>query len=231
MMEIQLPIRLITIPNTDVKMERLFLKSFYHHTMFGFYSESLFDRQYSELELSQEVVRLLLKYKCKDLLDIIKEDASFFSIDKSDIPQFSDLNKAFYNVPYGLVNSGIEGVGYAQMGYLLREDNRKEAADRKYGENQMKTAEQMGLCKIVKYKAYPTVLGKLLVVLSENERQILLPKLCLYIPFVQNYYLSGEDDVYLNKQLNILSQSTCNRRRPNVNTLIQIINKAIEDGI
>lgn len=231
MMEMQLPIRLISIPNVDMKMERLFLKSFYHHTMFDLSSESLFDRHYSELELSQEVVRLLLKYKCKDLLDIIKEDASIYSIDKSDIPQFSDLNKAFYNVPYGLVYSGIDGVGYAQMGYILREDKRKEVADRKYGENQMKTAEQLGLCKIVKYKAYPTMLGRILVVLSENERQNLLPKLCLYIPFVQNYYLSGEDEDYLNKQLGILSQSTCNRRRPNVNMLIQIINKATKDGI
>lgn len=221
----------ICIPIENEQLERLFLKSFYHHHLFDGLSDLSKLCCYSERDLSNEVLRLLSKYSCKDIISIIKEDSELYPIDKGDIPQFSDLGIAFYNVPYILLNCGIDGVGYAQMGYTLRQKRRSEVADRKYGENHIKTAAQLGLCKIWNYKSYPTELGKLITTLEEKERQSVLPKLCLYIPFIQNYYVADANEDFLNKQLSILSPSTINRRRPNINTLIQTINKAVKDGI
>ena len=221
----------ICLPIEDNNSERFLLKSFYHHKLFKRHADFTNDCPYSEHDLSKELIRLLLKYHCEDLLKIVLEDGELFPIDKKDIPQFSDLRRAFFNVPYILMNCGINGVGYAQMGYILRERQRSEVADKKYGENHIKTAEQLGLCYVEGYKSYLTDLGKISVSLSEKEKELLLPKLCLYIPFIQNYFLSCQDDIFLNKQFSILSPSTIGRRRPNVNTLIRIINKAIEDGI
>ena len=221
----------ICLPIENGDSERFLLKSFYHHKLFISSADFTKDCPYSEYDLSKELLRLLLKYPCKDLMEIILEDRELFPIGKKDVPQFSDLRKAFYNVPYILMNCGIDGVGYAQMGYILREKQRSDVADKKYGENHIKTAEQLGLCYVKGYKSYLTDLGKISVSLPEKEKELLLPRLCLYIPFIQNYFLSGQDDEFLNKQFSILSPSTIGRRRPNVNTLIRIINKAIEDGI
>jgi hypothetical protein len=119
-------------------------------------------------------------------------------------------------------------VDYSKMGYMLRDEKRKDVADKKYGENHMKTAAQLGLCRFEKCRANVNALGSLFIKLSEADRRNILPKLCLYIPFIQNYFMAGATDEVRDEILSILSPSTQARRRSNVNTIIQTIKDSIE---
>lgn len=198
--------------------ETALLKAFYTHA-----DDTLInDENKCDILLS-----VLDKYTCKEILEIIRTEASLFSIDKKDIPQFSSFKDAYYNVPFILANCGLQNIGYDRMGYMLRNDKRKKIADKKYGENHMKTAAQMGLCSFNKCRANANVLGNKFIKLSERNRKGLIPKLCLYIPFIQNYFILGGTDEVREQLLNILSTTTQTRRRSNVNTIIETIKNAL----
>lgn len=199
--------------------ERALLKAFYSHADVGMLEDE---------EKSQILLTVLNKYKCSDILHIIGDGFKPFDIDKKDISQFSDFKDAYYSVPLKLKNCGIKNVDYSKMGYLLQKERRKDVADKKYGENHMKTCAQLGLCHFEKCKANPNALGNLFVKLSERDRDNILPKLCLYIPYIQNYFMEGATNEVRDSILSILSKTTQVRRRSNVNTIIQTVKDAID---
>lgn len=174
------------------------------------------------------LLEVLKKYKCSDILKIIKEGFEPAKIAKKDISQFSDFKDAYYTVPYMLKNCGLKDVDYSKMGYMLRDEKRKDVADKKYGENHMKTAAQLGLCRFEKCRGNANAFGCCFVELSEVDRRNILPKLCLYIPFIQNYFMAGATDEVRDEILSILSHSTQVRRRSNVNTIIHTIKESID---
>nr|WP_288281954.1 hypothetical protein [uncultured Prevotella sp.] len=182
------------------------------------------------IKLAEKLITVLLQTKTETIVSLICNIKNSFEITKKDVPQFSDIN-IVAKVPFILKNCGIEGVNYAQMGYMVRRDRRNTIADRKYGENHIKTACQMSLCKMVGYKAYSNEIGNIFSTLSDTDKSIVFPKLCLSIPFIQNYFVNGCSSSFLEQQMNILSESTKGRRRSNVNSLITIINEAIKNGI
>lgn len=200
--------------------EKVLLKAFYAHLDEGILGDE---------EKSKILLEVLKKYKCSDILSIIEDGFTPASVDKKDISQFSDFKDAYYYVPYLLHNCGMTDIDYSKMGYLLREEKRKEVADKKYGENHMKTAAQLGLCRFEKCRANSNALGTLFIKLNEKTRQVILPKLCLYIPYIQNYFMAGATDSVRDEMLSILSKTTQARRRSNVNTIIQTVKDSIED--
>ncbi len=200
--------------------EQALLKTFYTHV-----DDSLIE---DEAKASL-LIEIFKKYKCSDILKIIADDFVQPKFDKKDISQFSDFKDAYYTVPFLLQNCGLIDVDYSQMGYMLRDEKRNDVADKKYGENHMKTAAQLGLCRFKKCRANSNALGKLFVKLSESERKNILPKICLYIPYIQYYFMLGATDGVREEILSILSPTTQNRRRTNVNTIIQTIKEALED--
>ncbi len=199
--------------------ERVLLKAFYTHA-----DDSLLEME----EKTSLLIQVLQKYKCSEILEIIKDGFVPNKIDKKDISQFSDFKDAYYTVPYILKNCGITDVDYSRMGYMMRDEKRNDVADKKYGENHMKTSAQLGLCQFKKCRANTNMLGNLFVKLSKSERKKILPKLCLYIPYIQNYFMEGATDEVREDILSILSLTTRNRRRPNVNTIIQTVKDALE---
>lgn len=199
--------------------ERVLLKAFYTHA-----DDSLLEIE----EKSALLIKTLQKYKCFEILEIIRDGFAPNKIDKKDISQFSDFKDAYYTVPYILKNCGITDVDYSKMGYMMRDEKRNDVADKKYGENHMKTSAQLGLCQFKKCRANTNTLGNLFVKLGESERKRILPKLCLYIPYIQNYFMEGATEEVRENILSILSLTTRNRRRPNVNTIIQTVKDALE---
>jgi hypothetical protein len=202
--------------------ERALLKVFYTHTDASF----LEDEKKSVL-----LLEVLKKHKCSEILKIIEDDFEPTKVAKKDISQFSDFKDAYYTVPFMLQNCGLKDVDYSKMGYILREEKRKDIADKKYGENHMKTAAQLGLCKFEKCRGNMNALGSCFVKLSEADRRNILPKLCLHIPFIQNYFMAGATDEVRDEILSILSHTTQVRRRSNVNTIIQTIKESIDDEL
>lgn len=199
--------------------ERVLLKAFYTHA-----DENLLEDE----KKSAILLEVLKKYKCSEILDIIKDGFVPAKVEKKDISQFSDFKDVYYTIPYLLHNCGIKDVDYSKMGFLMRDEKRKEVADKKYGENHMKTAAQMGLCRFGKCRANENALGANFIKLKESERNNIVPKLCLYIPYIQNYFMAGATDEVRDEMLGILSKTTQVRRRSNVNTIIQSVKDSIE---
>lgn|SRR5574344_65896 len=198
--------------------ENALLKAYYTHA-----DDDLINNQ-TKCEL---LLKVLQRHSCAEILNLLHEESAMFEIDKKDIPQFSDFKDAYYKVPFILANCGVQDVDYLKMGYMLRSEKRKEVADKKYGENHIKTAAQMGLCSFAKCRANTNTLGNLFIKLSEAEREDLLPKICLYISFIHNYFKRGGTDEVREDMLSVLSVTTQNRRRSNVNTIIETIKNAL----
>src|SRR5574344_456565 len=199
--------------------ERVLLKAFYTH------SDTSIIEDKSKSELLLEVLK---KYKCSEILKIISNDFKPFTIDIKDISQFSDFSDAYYMVPYLLAYCGKKDVDYEFMGSMLRENKRNAVADKKYGENHIKTAAQMGLCSFSRCRGNANELGNAFIKLSDTERKKMLPKICLYIPYIQNYFMKGANNIIREEILCILSVTTQNLRRSNVNTIIEIIKDSID---
>ena len=199
--------------------ERVLLKAFYTHA-----DDSLLE----DNGKSQILLEVLKRYKCSEILDLIRDGFTMHKISKADPSQFSDFTVAYHKVPYLLANCGMKDVDYSQMGFMLRSEKRKEVADKKYGENHIKTAAQLGLCKLSKCRANANALGSNFVKLSEAEMKSLIPKICIYIPFVQNYFMSGANDEYIEEILSVLSKTTQIRRRSNVKRILETVKESIE---
>ena len=199
--------------------EHVLLKAYYTHA-----DDSLIE----DPEKCKVLLEVLKKTRCSEILGIISDGFKPYHYEKKDITQFSDFKDAYYMVPYLLANCGCKDVGYEKMGYMLRQDKRNAVADKKYGENHMKTAAQLGLCKFVKSYANANAFGKAFVELSENDRRKVLPKICLYIPYIQNYFMAGATEKVREEILSILSETTQIRRRPNINKIIDTIKESID---
>ena len=178
--------------------------------------------------LCNNVIDALNRYSLSTLVDIIKVSHQPFEIRPCDISQFSDFNVCAYKTPYLIFAADLKDISYRQMGFILLQSPKKEAAYKKYGENHAKTAAQIGLCAINKGKINISCMGVAFLKLSEESQQEIIPKLLLYIPLIQNYFTANKDRRLIEKYLSQLSLSTQKRRISNINTLITIVERALK---
>lgn len=176
------------------------------------------------MELCENILSCLLNVDCEEIIRVIKNIELIFEISHGDVPQFSSLEDCFYKVPYLVKDCGIEDLTFTQLGYMLRTKPRKESADMKYGENQSKTAAQMGLCSIKKARIYPSYLGVSFCKLDKDSQIRLLPKLILFIPYIFNQYVINAKYEDIIDSVSFLSQSTQKRRLTNIWSLINQVN-------
>ena len=112
------------------------------------------------MDLCEDIFSCLLNVECNEIVRLIQQMGVSFEISHGDVPQFSSLEDCVCKVPLLVKDCGIEDLTYTQIGFMLRTKPRKEGADMKYGENQSKTAAQMGLCSIKNARIYPSYLGR-----------------------------------------------------------------------
>ena len=177
------------------------------------------------MHLCSDIVKCLNMFSLEEIVEIIKPLHIPFPIEQADIPQFSDFNLAVFRTPYLAYASNCYNIPYKNMGYMLLQGARKDMAYQKYGENQSKTAAMLGLCSVMKGKVNVSYMGVYFCNLSEEDQKILLPKLLVYVPIVQNYLLAGRDEKLLDEYLSLLADTTRKRRVGNLNTMIQIVEK------
>lgn len=175
----------------------------------------------NDIESCRELMALFLTTTTRDVLDILLHDFHSWQIQCSDIPQYSNFDVAILRVPQILAVKE-DGVDFVQMGFMLDSAMKKTEANMKYGENHAKTASLLALSSIVNSKVYPSLLAKEWNVLSDKQKKVVLPKLCLYCKLFQNYYALGANEEILIKLMSCLSESTLKRRKSNC---IQIISK------
>lgn len=177
--------------------------------------------------LCEDIVSCLLEVECWEIIHAIHKTGMVFDISYGDVPQFSSLEDCVYKVPLLVRDCGIDELTYTQIGFMLRTRPRKEGADMKYGENQSKTAAQMGLCSISNARIYPSYLGLSFCNLDEETQKKLLPKLILFIPYILNQFTTNARYEDIIASVAFLSNSTQKRRLSNIWSLISQVNKVL----
>ena len=179
------------------------------------------------MSLCEDVISCLLNVECEEIVHIIQKIGYVFEISHGDVPQFSSLDDSVFKVPLLVKDCGIDDPNYTQLGFMLRTKPRKEGADTKYGENQSKTAAQMGLCSIKRARIHPSYLGVAFCNLDKVSQMKLLPRLVLFIPYIFNQFATKAkyDDIIAS--VSFLSQSTQKRRLTNIWSLINQVNKVL----
>jgi len=177
--------------------------------------------------LCEDLISCLLEVECEEIIHVIQKTGITFDISHGDVPQFSSLDDCVYKVPILVKDCGIDELTYSQVGFMLRTKPRKEGADMKYGENQSKTAAQMGLCSIINARIYPSHLGVAFCNLDKEKQMRLLPKLVLFIPYIYNQFAISAKYEDIIASISFLSQSTQKRRLTNIWSLISQVNKVL----
>lgn len=188
-------------------------------------------------EMAKVVGETLLAMSLEEIVNALREATSYERINAENIPQFSNIEDALINVPeiLSVFMGSNDALNFEKIGFYL-ERKEKDAkfisnvAKTKYGENHAKTAALLDLAVVSKtdIRAGVTLseFGKFYVTLDKETQKKLALKLCLRIPIVQNYFLSGRNMSQMDKDLKVLSRSTQKRRRSN----IVIVIRSIEEG-
>lgn len=218
---------------TDEEKEKSLLKQFYQGKDFLLEEEKLIQNGTTcGAIIGPTIISILEKYSCHELIEIIAEDFTPHQIFKKDVCQFSDFDVCYYKAVHVAIASGFKGISFEKMGFLLRTSPRNSVADKKYGENQGKTAVQLGLLTNKNSTDFwPSPLGKAFDVISKDRKDSLKAKLCLHIPIIQNYFVLGQDESLMEQYIGLLAKSTQGRRKGNVRLLINIVKKYLEDEL
>lgn len=177
--------------------------------------------------LCEDIFTCLLNVECEEIIRVIQKIGLLFEISHGDVPQFSSLDDCVYKVPLLVKDCGIDELSYTQLGFMLRTKPRKEGADTKYGENQSKTAAQMGLCSINNARIHPSYFGVAYCNLDKESQMNLLPKLILFIPYIFNQFATNAKYEDIIASVSFLSPSTQKRRLTNIWSLIAQVNKVL----
>lgn len=183
-------------------------------------------------EAAKKLCEIILGYSVDDIIKQISNSDNLEPVKKDNIPQYSSLTNAVFKVPKILGDLSDEILDYQTLGGYLKKDDENckintSVAKKKYGENHSKTAALMDLALVTKTNSRANVtiseFGKYYIKLDEETKNQLAIRLLLRIPIIQRYFLNGQKKEMLEEDLKILSKSTLNRRRSNVENMIRSI--------
>lgn len=174
----------------------------------------------------------------KEILEFIGSSDEREEVTQENIPQFSTIELAFYNVTDILRDYGKE-VTFEEMGGYLSHNQpgfkHTEVAHIKYGENHTKLAALLDLVRIVKtngrYVIELSEFGKVYSRLPRERQKRIIYKLHFRIPFIQNYFLSGCREEIIDRDLMILAKTTQKRRGNYAKSMARSIQEALNSGV
>ena len=180
-------------------------------------------------------VKSLISIPYADFIKHIKENHKKPSPNDSGITQFSSFSSCEIEMCNALLWANNPGLQFLEIGQLFPEkvSSKKTAAYRKFGENQIKTATQLGLTFEYYDHWYLGCLGYLYPTLNDEEKQSLLARTITRNDFYSLLLINVIDhNIVISDYLNHLSNTTQKRREGNVLMMIQIcINECIRSGI
>ncbi len=186
--------------------------------------------EYSYVFPTEEVlqyVQLVNAISIDSFLYSIMENKFNFQITAKDVFQFSNIHSATIKICKALKTENNPGVNFYQAGKLLlkNEPEKKKAAYIKYGENQLKTAELLGLIFEIEHTYFLSCLGNVLDLLDEKEQNKLILRCLLRSKLIIKLFSATcNGQVDLRQFLYMLSESTYKRRVSNLLHLFQIMN-------
>lgn len=177
---------------------------------------------------NQNNIELLCNELCltsmEQLVLIALTQSSLTEISAKNIPQFSNFYDGAYRTTQIVADAHDMKLDYIVVGKMLRPIGKKDVAYRKYGENHLKLAHELGLIRISKgFIIGPTSLGEVSLRMDQLNFDKLSSRLILRIPVVRELIkklvcgpVSTID--YLNQYL---SKSTSIRRASNLRFLVK----------
>ena len=217
----------------DSAIERKFIQLYYEKEI-DFQCLVYKNSECTNIEMIvKRFIEMLLKYSVEEIVDIICDSEKLEKVTKDNIPQYSNLDDALFNVNRVLVQSE-ETMTYEDLGYYLEKEHSEEEANtvaqKKYGENHSKMAALMDLAVIGetgrRSTVYISVLGKEFYKIEEIVKVELAKRLLLRIPIIQNTFVNRSME-QIDKDMDILSSTTKKRRRSNV---INVIRSIVKDN-
>lgn len=166
------------------------------------------------------------------MVDYIVTNGIDYVITSRDVYQFSNFDNATEGVCSVLIENCNRGLTYKELGEELQNDGkpRTDYAKTKYGENHFKVAEDFGLTFHVKaHECYISSIGYAYMELDLEQRRRLITRLILRSKLIARLFSESQKGaVQLELLLYDLSETTYNRRKSNVRTVIKELQKTKE---
>lgn len=162
----------------------------------------------------------------QDYLTFIKEDSQTPCVLSSDVPQFSSIDSATSTICNVLSNRPLKGYKFEEIGEMLLPDRQADiVANKKYGENHVKTASDLGLCFCKDGKYYISPIGCIFPQLTQYQRDQLISRLALRNSLVYTAICKVLNGSPFNivKEISFLSESTVKRRKNNCMIMCNLI--------
>ena len=172
-----------------------------------------------------EYINKVIDIPYADFIAYLKDNPNTQEIDSSHITQCSSFIACEASLCEVLLNENNPGLEYAEIGILLSSfiSSNKSGALRKYGENQIKTAFQLGLAFEYYNHWYLSCLGYVYLDLDNEKRLSILARTLLRDPLYAKLIIDiTQRDIYLKDYMDFLSVATINRRFPSVVKLLSI---------
>lgn len=187
-------------------------------------------------EAMENYICRLAGFPIRDFIKYMQEHPICSDITSKDITQLSSIEDCTINMCNLMREKGNCGLSLTEIASRLHADsNYKDnlVALTKYGENQVKTASQLGLCLNWKVLWYLTSVGYVFPNLTEGQRNKYLAINLLRDPFYSRVIDSlCKKDTCLMDFMSILSESTQKRRSSSCNHVISFfINQCIYEGV
>ena len=189
------------------------------------------------VELMKEYIHQIIKYGLSEFISFASEEKQFEEITSKDITQLSSIDDSTINICQKMKENYNPGMDFQEIAIALHGEGDYASTDfalSKYGENQVKTARQLGLTTVLsENKWYLTSIGYVYPELKTEEQNKLLSIILLRDPFYSRLLCSlCKNDTSIREYMNMLAESTIKRRIPSCLKLIEIfLNQCNNEGI
>lgn len=192
---------------------------------------------------NQEINKFLIMLSTTDTRILIKEIIKFrsdkeesLSLSAKDVPQFSNFLDSSINICEHLKYSGNKGYTFNEVGALLLDNQRSEMALKKYGENQSKTAQMLGLVYIEEGTkprlVYISNLGSEILNIKQNIRIKIITNLILRLKIIQRIlFYASKRKVIVEEEISFLARNTIIRRMPNIKKILKYLEESSETNL
>lgn len=174
---------------------------------------------YFSIAMMEDYMYQLMNYSLEEFLLYMINHPNHTEITPRDITQFSSIDDSTTNMCRIMLENKNKGLTLTEIASNLHNNDKYKdnvVALTKYGENQVKTARQMGLTILINELWYLTGVGYIINNLPEFVRTKYFAINLLRDPFYSKVILSlYEKDTNLRDFMGILSESTQKRRSSN----------------
>ena len=181
-------------------------------------NELLVENKSTVFQRANQYIDEIIAIPFPDYLSHIKGTGELPYVLSSDVPQFSNIDSATNRICDLLSQTPVQGFNFEQIGKILQPGRTDDVyANKKYGENHIKTAETLGLSFKNGHLYYLSAIGHIFPTLDQYKKEQLISRLALRNSFVYNvfYKILNGLNVSIKDEISFLSESTIKRRKNN----------------